>query len=50
MLGELGTTGAAGFAVLSLGVDAGAGVELSLLVSVELGGVTEAVELRLSFL
>jgi hypothetical protein len=50
VLGELGAAGAAGFAALSLGVDAGAGVEASPLVSVELGGVTDAVELRLSFL
>ena len=45
----------AGFVGLSLGADAGAGlvvvvVELSLLVSGELGGVTDAVALRLSFL
>lgn len=43
----------AGFVELSLGVDAGAvvvGVELSLLVSVDDGGVTDAVALRLSFL
>ncbi|HEY5273587.1 MAG TPA: hypothetical protein VIJ34_10180 [Acidimicrobiales bacterium] len=47
----------AGFAGLSLGVDAGEGlvvvvvlVEFSLLVSVVLGGVTDAVALRLSFL
>jgi hypothetical protein len=51
--GVLGADRAAGFGELSLDVDAGAGVAgagLSLLVSVDEGGVTEAVELRLSFL
>jgi hypothetical protein len=51
--GVLGVAGTAGFAELSLDVDAGAGVagaEPSLLVSVDEGGVTDAVELRLSFL
>jgi hypothetical protein len=52
-VGVLGGAGAAGFAELSLEVVAGVGVvgvELSALVSVDAGGVTEAVELRLSFL